>query len=172
MKKLFGLKDLLKEQVRDLYDAETQYAAMLPTLARVATSGALKDFVKASLEKTQDNASRLAQVCDLLGVPATGVTCYAMDGLVREAKDTSSDWGDTATIDASVISNAQRIAHYEIAGFGTARAFALCLAEKEAAALLDTMLTQASENDKALTRIATGGWFSSGINHEAAKVCA
>jgi len=172
MKKLFGLKDLLKEQMRDLFDAESQYLRMLPSLIRVATAGSLKDFMQASVAQTQDCASSLARICDLLEVPATGVTCYAMDGLVREAKDTATDWGDTATIDASIIANAQRIAHYEIAGFGTARAFALCLGEKEAAQMLDQMLTRASENDKALTRMATGGWFSQGINHEAARISA
>nr|WP_082407713.1 DUF892 family protein [Verrucomicrobium spinosum] len=88
--------------------------------------------------------------------------------MVREAKDTASDWGDSATLDASLISNAQRIAHYEIAGFGTARAFARCLKLGEVAEVLQHLLEQAFQDDKDLSYIANGGWFTPGINHEAA----
>ena len=168
MKQLFGLKDLLKEQMRDLYDAEVHYGKMLPKLISTATSSDLEHQLKIFSARAQENAAHLAQICDLLGVPPTGVTCQAMEGLLREAKDTTHDWGDTATIDAAIIANAQRIVHYEIAGFGTGCEFASCLGEKETAQLLEAMLNQAIDNDKALTRIATGGWFTSGVNAEAA----
>lgn len=172
MKELFGLKDLLKEQMRDLYDAEVHYGNMLPKLISTATSPDLAHKLKIISAQTEENAAHLAQICSLLGVPPTGVTCHAMEGLVREAKDTTHDWGDTATIDAALIANAQRIVHYEIAGFGTGREFASCLGEKEAAQILQAMLNQAIDNDQALTRIATGGWFTAGINAEAVKPAA
>ena len=172
MKQLFSLKDLLKEQMRDLYDAEVHYGKMLPKLISTATSPDLEHQLKIFSAQAQENASHLAQICNLLGVPPAGVTCEAMKGLLREAKDTTHDWGDTATIDAALIANAQRIVHYEIAGFGTGREFASCLGEKESMQLLDAMLKQAIDNDKALTRIATGGWFTPGVNAEAAKLTA
>jgi len=168
MKQLFGLKVLLKEQMRDLYDAEVHYGNLLPKLISTATSPELVIQLKAFSTQAQDNAAHLTQICSLLGVPPTGVTCEAMKGLLREAKDTTHDWGDTATIGAALIANAQRIVHYEIAGFGTGRAFASCLGEKEATQILEAMLKQAIDNDKALTQIATGGWFTSGINNESA----
>ncbi len=169
MQKLFGLKDLLKEQIRDLYDAEVHYGNMLPSLIRTATSPDLENQLRTIAIQTQENAVRLNHICNFLGVPPEGVTCQAMDGLVREAKGTTQDWGDTATIDAALIANAQRIVHYEIAGFGTTREFAACSGEEESAQLLGEMLDQAVENDKALSRIATGGWFSSGVNAEAVE---
>lgn len=169
MKQLFGLKDLLKEQMRDLYDAEVHYGSTLPKLISTATSPELECQLQAIAVHAQENAAQLAHICGLLGVPPAGVTCEAMKGLLREAKATTHDWGDTATIDAALIANAQRIVHYEIAGFGTGREFASCLGEKEAAQLLEAMLNQAVDNDQALTRIAIGGWFTAGINAEAAK---
>ncbi len=169
MKKLFGLRDLLNEQMRDLYDAEVHYGNMLTSLIRTATSVELADSLRQIAIQTQENAIKLTDICRILGVPPEGVTCKAMDGLLREAKETTQDWGDTATIDAALISSAQRIVHYEIAGFGTSREFASCIGEKEVATLLSEMLDQAFENDKELTGIATGNWFSSGINQEAAS---
>lgn len=169
MKSLFSLKDLLQEQMRDLYDAETNYLHALPELIRTATSPELVSRLQAISGHLKENAEYLTRICGLLGVPSTGVTCEAMKGLLREAKATTQEWGNTATIDAALIANAQRIVHYEIAGFGTARAFAGCLGEKEATQLLEAMLEQAVNNDKALTRIASGGWFTAGINVEAVK---
>ncbi|MEZ0389781.1 MAG: ferritin-like domain-containing protein [Verrucomicrobium sp.] len=166
---LFNLKDLLSEQLRDLYDAEKQYAAQLPEMIDRATSTHLQDKLREVAEQVTHNAEELAHVCNLLEVPPDGVTCEAMKGLVREAKDAASDWGDSATLDASIISNAQRIAHYEIAGFGTARAFSRCLKLTEISEILQQLLGQAFRDDKDFSYIANGGWFSPGINHEAAE---
>lgn len=165
---LFNLKDLLCEQLRDLHDAEKQYGSQLPEMVAKATSSHLKDKLREVSDRVHNNAEELANACRILGTPPEGVTCEAMKGLVREAKDTSSDWGDSATLDASLISNAQRIAHYEIAGFGTARAFARCLKMGEVAEILQHLLEQAFRDDKDLSYIANGGWFTPGINHEAA----
>lgn len=170
MKKLFGLKDLLQEQLRDLYDAEVHYGNMLGALIKTATSADLEERLRHIAIQTQENAVQLANICNLLGVPPEGVTCKAMDGLLREAKETTQDWGDSATIDAALIANAQRIVHYEIAGFGTAREFAKCLGEKETASILNEILIRSYENDKELSSIAKGKWFTSGINKESALV--
>lgn len=166
---LFNLKDLLSEQLRDLYDAETQYAAQLPEMIGKATSSHLQDKLKEVSDRALHNAEELAHACSLLGTKALGVTCEAMKGLVREAKDTASDWGDSATLDASIIASAQRITHYQIAGFGTARAFARCLKLPEVSEILQHLLGQAFQDDKDFSYIANGGWFSPGINHEAAQ---
>lgn len=170
MKKNFGLKDLLQEQLRDLYDAEVHYGNMLTALIKTSTSVDLEERLRYIAIQTQENAVQLANICNQLGVPPEGVTCKAMDGLLREAKETTQDWGDTATIDAALIANAQRIVHYEIAGFGTAREFAKCLGEKETASILNEILMRSYENDKELSSIAKGKWFTSGINQEAALV--
>ncbi|WP_051946497.1 ferritin-like domain-containing protein [Verrucomicrobium sp. BvORR106] len=164
----FNLKDLLCEQLRDLHDAEKQYGSQLPEMVAKATSSHLKDKLSEISDRVLSTAEEVAHACRILEVSAEGVTCEAMKGLVREAKDTSSDWGDSATLDASLISNAQRIAHYEIAGFGTARAFARCLKLGEVAEILQHLLEQAFQDDKDLSYIANGGWFTPGINHEAA----
>lgn len=165
---LFNLKDLLCEQLRDLHDAEKQYGSQLPEMVAKATSSHLKDKLSEISDRVLRTAEEVAHACQILEVPAQGVTCEAMKGLIREAKDTASDWGDSATLDASLISNAQRIAHYEIAGFGTARAFARCLKLGEVAEILQHLLEQAFQDDKDLSYIANGGWFTPGINHEAA----
>jgi ferritin-like metal-binding protein YciE len=169
MKELLSLKDLLQEQMRDLYDAEVNYKSMLPHLISTATSPDLVSQLQHIALQSQENADHLTRICGLLGVASTGVTCEAMKGLLREAKATTQDWGSPAVIDAALIANAQRIVHYEIAGFGTGRAFAVCLGEKESTHLLEGMLEHAVDNDKALTRIASGGWFTSGINVEAVR---
>lgn len=165
---LFNLKDLLCEQLRDLHDAEKQYGSQLPEFVGKATSSHLKEKLNEISDRVMRNAEEVAHACQILGVPPEGVTCEAMKGLIREAKDTSSDWGDSATLDAALISNAQRIAHYEIAGFGTARAFARCLKLGDVAEILQHLLEQAFRDDKDLSYIANGGWFTPGINHEAA----
>jgi ferritin-like metal-binding protein YciE len=168
-KALFTLRDLLAEQLRDLYDAETQYASSLPQMVEKAGVSELQVCLSTILEQTRQNIILLEEACGELDVPAHGVPCEAMRGLVREAKDTASVWGDRATIDAAIIGNAQRIVHYEIAGFGTTKAFASCLKLPRLVAILSDLVNQAFANDLTLTRIATGGWFSAGINQEAAE---
>ncbi|WP_166442916.1 DUF892 family protein [Phragmitibacter flavus] len=172
MKKYFSLEDLLREQLRDLFNAEENYNRHLASFITTATSIKLREQLKTVEGVTRQNIKLLAEMCNELGVPPQGVTCEAMDGLIREAKDTTSDWGDTATIDAALIANAQRIVHYEIAGFGTAKEFARVLSHKTISKTLNEMLQRAVTTDQELTRIATGGWFNSGINNEAADVAA
>jgi ferritin-like metal-binding protein YciE len=164
---MHSLNELLKEQLKDLFDAEIQFSAMLPDMIERATSTDLRQGLSDISESTVENISQLQEACQLLETPPTGVTCEAMRGLIREVAQTTDGKGDTATTDASLIANAQRIAHYEIAGFGTAKAFAKCLGENDVAALLGKLASRAGDHDKMLSYIATGGWFSTGVNQEA-----
>ncbi len=166
---MHSLNELLKDQLRDLFDAEIQFGAMLPEMIEKATSENLRKGLLHISDGTQENIGQLEEVCRRLETPPTGVTCEAMRGLIRETTQTTGGQGDTATIDASLIANAQRIAHYEIAGFGTARAFARCLGRNDVASLLGELTSRAGLHDKMLSTIATGGWFSSGVNDEAAS---
>lgn len=163
-----SLRDLLNEQLRDLFDAELQFNALLLDMIDKATSHDLTEALIKIAEDTRENIRQVEQVCELFSTNPSGVTCEAMRGLIREAHVTTKVDGETATIDAGLIANAQRIAHYEIAGFGTARAFAQCLGETQAATLLGELADRAGSHDRALTQIATGGWFFSGVNKEAA----
>jgi ferritin-like metal-binding protein YciE len=166
---MHSLQQLLQEQLRDLYDAEVQYYAKLPEMIRKATSHDLLQGLVVITEHTSDNISQSEEACHLLDTEATGITCQAMRGLIREVNETTAESGDTATIDASLIANAQRIAHYEIAGFGTARAFAKSLGKTQVVKILNDLTARAGLHDQMLTKIATGGWFTTGVNDEAAE---
>lgn len=166
---MHSLNELLQDQLRDLFDAEIQFSAMLPDMIDRATSSELRQGLSEISDSTLDNIAELKQACEFLNTPPTGVTCEAMRGLVRETTQTTGGQGDTATIDASLIANAQRIAHYEIAGFGTAKAFARCLGRSDVATLLGKLASRAGDHDRMLSHIATGGWFSSGVNQEAVQ---
>lgn len=165
-----SLTELLKEQVRDLYDAEIQYRAKLPDMIDRATHRGLQKALLNISDDVSETIERLQTVCSELDTPPIGVTCEAMRGLIRETSETTAKNGDSATIDANLIANAQRIVHYyEIAGFGTAKAFAACLGHRRMASILADLTKQAGEHDKVLTHIATGGWFGTGVNQEAVK---
>lgn len=163
-----SLEELLHEQLRDLYDAEMQYRYMLPRMIDVSTHAELREMLTETATATSDNLQELTVVCDMLGIQPDGVKCEAMEGLVRETRNTTADKSQTATMDAALIANAQRIAHYEIAGFGTASAFAKCVKHTDAATVLSRLTERAGLRDQRLTRLATGGWFTPGINEEAA----
>lgn len=163
----FFLVDLLREQTRDLYDAEKRHRSHLEALDRRDMLAELAEYFDKLVEDTSDNIQILEEVCRLLDVPPEGVECAAMTGLVREAKDAEREWERSAVRDAALIANEQRIVHYQIAGYGTAKAFSDALHLKEAAKRFDAMLRCAHENDKKLTRIACGGWLTIGVNEMA-----
>jgi len=163
-----GLLELLCEQLRDLYDAGCQYRVHLDSVLKAVVSEELSRLMEEISLDVDEGISRVAEACELLGVPPGGVPCQAMAGLVREGKEVTADWEDSATRDAALIANAQRVVHYEIAGFGTAAEFARCLKRNKVAAILKELLQRSGDNDHRLDRIAMGGWFSEGINREAA----
>lgn len=165
----FGLLDLLREQARDLYDASCRFRDVLDELRLIAVSPELGELLKETHAEWSDGVSAIEEACEILEVPPTGVACEAMKGLIRECKDSTSEWEDSATRDAAIIANCQRVVHYGIAGYGTAAAFARCLKLGEAERLFQRLLKEVIESDTRLTKLAVGGWFASGVNSEAAE---
>ncbi len=161
--KLDSLRDVLNESVRDLYSAETQLVKALPKMAKAASDPALKAAFTGHLQETRTQVERLEQVCELLGVKAKGKTCHAMKGLIEEGAEIIGEKGEPAAKDAALIGAAQKVEHYEIAGYGTARTFASILGEDDVAALLQATLDEEGAADEKLTGIA-----ESGLNQEAA----
>ena len=161
-----SLEDVLHEQVMDLLSAEKQLVAALPKVADAATSPELKDAIKEHLEETKTHVKRLEEVQGILGVSGT-TTCKAMQGLVAEGEEVLGKGGDPTAKDAAIIASAQRIEHYEFAGYGTARTLASELDHGDAEKLLNETLDEESAADKLLTKIATGGMFKSGVNKAA-----
>jgi len=167
---LNSLSDVLVEELGDLYSAEQQLAEGLGKLAAAAHSYDLREALEAHLEETRGHVQRLEQVFRELGVETPPEqTCKAMRGLLQEAADTARATGDPVAIDAALIGAAQRIEHYELAAYGTARALAGELGHDSSKALLEQTLEEESKADKVLTKLAEGGILSSGINRLAAS---
>ena len=160
--KLESLKDLYIEQLKDLYSAETQLLDALPKMASRATSPDLKQAFNEHLRQTHEHVRRLEQVFQDLGDSPKGETCEGMRGLVREGEEMIDMKGDDKVIDAGLIAAAQRIEHYEIAGYGTVRTYAEMLGKQQQVSLLDRTLQEEEMTDEKLTRLA-----ESHINAEA-----
>lgn len=165
----FTLSNLLQEQSRDLFDAATAYSEFLGRMIDLVEDESLTEEMRHIEANTILNIDDLTDVCEALGVPPHGIKCEAMDGLLREAKETTAEYECGAVCDAALIANAQRIAHYEIAGFGTASSFAKKSGLPKLADLYSDMAKRAGSADKALTKIAEGSWLNSGINEVAAN---
>jgi ferritin-like metal-binding protein YciE len=165
-----SLTDVLAEDLADLYSAEQQLLAGLPRLAAAAHSYPLRDALEAHVEETRVHVQRLDEIFADMGIRFTpSKTSKAMQGLIAEGDDIAGSGGDPAALDAALIGAAQRIEHYEIALYGTARALAGELGLKDASSLLDQTLDEEGRADKALTKLAAGGMMSSGINRIAAE---
>jgi ferritin-like metal-binding protein YciE len=162
-----SLDDVLQDQVRDLLSAEKQLVAALPKVAEAAHSEELKQAISEHLEETKGHVKRLEQAAGLLGIAGNATTCKAMQGLVAEGEEILAKQGDPVVKDAAIIAAAQRIEHYEIAAYGTARTLANELDQTEAEKLFGETLDEESAADKLLTEIATGGMFKSGVNQAA-----
>lgn len=149
-----SLRDLLVDELRDLYNAENQLIKALPKMAKAASHDELKEGFKEHLEQTHGHVDRLDRCLKLLGANAKGKTCHAMKGLVEEGAEAIENDGPKAIRDAQLIGAAQRVEHYEIAAYGTARAFAQTLGETKIADLLQETLDEEGETDKKLTALA------------------
>jgi len=160
--KLDSLKKLYVEELRDLYSAENQLVKALPKMAKAASSPQLRSGFEEHLEQTKGHVNRLEQIFEKLGESPKGKTCKAMEGLVAEGEELLKENADPSVLDAGLISAAQRVEHYEIAGYGTVRTYARLLKDEAAARLLQQTLDEEGETDKKLTRLA-----ESGINVEA-----
>jgi len=164
---LNSLHDLLVEQLQDLHSAETQLVEALPKLAGAASHEELRDAFEQHLAETREHVSRLEEIFSQLGKTPGGETCKGMEGLIAEGEEVLQMQGDPTVIDAALIAAAQRVEHYEIAGYGTVKTLAGHLDLGDAEDLLGTTLDEESKADSLLTKIATGGTFKSGINQEA-----
>ena len=153
--KLDSMRDLLIHELRDLYSAENQIIKALPKMAKAASSEELRQAFEEHLEQTKGQVERLDQIFESLEVSSRGPKCKAMEGLIEEGKELLEEEDvDEAVLDAALIAAAQRVEHYEIAGYGCARTFARLLGEEEAADLLQMTLDEEADTDKRLTDIA------------------
>lgn len=163
--KLNHLSDLLKLQLKDLHSAEKQLVKALPQMAQTATNSELKSAITNHLRETEQQVSRLERIAQILDVTVTGHTCKAMKGLIEEGKEVIEADGDNAALDAAIIAAAQRVEHYEISAYGSARAFAELLGENEVVELLTQTLNEEKNADEILNRLAT-----SSVNRQAAEL--
>ena len=152
--KLDSLETLYIEELRDLYSAENQLLKALPKIAKTASSPELKQAFEDHFEQTKDHVDRLEEIFKTMDKSPKGKTCKGMKGLLEEGAETIEEEGEESVIDAALIAAAQRVEHYEIAAYGTARAFANMLGEDDAAELLQETLEEEGETDKRLTELA------------------
>jgi ferritin-like metal-binding protein YciE len=166
---LNSLKDVFVGQIEDLYSAEQQLLEALPQMAGAATSPDLRQAFTDHLEQTRHHVRRLEEVFAEAGIARSPEHCEAMEGLIKEGSEIVGTPGDPAAKDVALIAAAQRVEHYEIAAYGTARAIAGELGLRDAESKLDETLDEEAAADKLLTKLATGGLLSSGLNKEAAE---
>jgi ferritin-like metal-binding protein YciE len=151
---LDSLKNLYIEELKDLYSAEKQLVKALPKMAKAAKSPMLKQAFTDHLAETEGHVERLEQVCELLGVTPRGKKCAGMEGLIEEAQELIGEKPEPEVLDAGLISKAQHVEHYEIAGYGTVRTYARQLGFADQAELLQETLNEESDTDKKLTELA------------------
>jgi ferritin-like metal-binding protein YciE len=165
-----SLKDVLQEQLEDLYSAETQLVTALPKMEKAATHDELKTAFKEHLEETRGHVERVKEALGELGGSTTSTEeCKGMKGLITEGEEIMQMTGDPTAKDAAIIAAAQRVEHYEIAAWGTVRQLAKECGYDGIEDLADQTLDEESQADKLLTKIATGGMFKSGLNQQATK---
>ena len=157
---------LFEHEVADLHSAETQLVVALPKMAQAASNEELRQAFEHHLDETRDHVRRLDDIRGQIGSSLTE-ECEGMRGLIEEGEEVVTAGGDTAVKDAALIAAAQRVEHYEIAAYGTARTLADELDLGDAKDLLDQTLDEEGNADKLLTKIATGGLFKAGINQQA-----
>ncbi len=154
MSKLTDLKKLLQHDIKDLYSAETQLVKALPKMAKATSSPELKEAFESRLEETKEHVERLKKAAELLDCKPGGETCKAMKGLIEEGEETIEEEGDDTILDLALITAAQKVEHYEISGYGSARKLADTLKLKDVVELLDETIEQEGAADKKLTSIA------------------
>lgn len=155
MPELTTLQELLVHSIKDLYSAETQLVKALPKLAKAATDPSLKEGFETHLEETKVHVERLEQVAELLDATPRGKSCAAMKGLVEEGEETIKEEAEPTIKDLALIAAAQKVEHYEISGYGSARALAEAIGNEEVVALLQATLDEESATDEKLTAAAT-----------------
>lgn len=158
-----GLRELYLDELRDLHNAENQLVKALPKMAKAASNEQLREGFEEHLEQTREHVQRLERIFEMMGEKAKGKKCVGMEGLVKEGSELMGEDFEDDVMDAGIIGAAQRVEHYEIAAYGTARTFAEVLGEDEHVSLLEETLNEEKETDRKLTEIA------SRINEEAKR---
>ncbi|NLG96658.1 MAG: ferritin-like domain-containing protein [Chloroflexi bacterium] len=154
--KMKNLEDLFVDTLQDLYDAEHQLVKALPKMAEQANSKELKQGFKEHLDVTNRQIERVEQIFKELKMEAKGKRCKGMEGLIKEGDEMIQEAGDPMVKDAALIASAQKIEHYEISGYGTARAYAQALGHQNIARVLDQIANEEGQADKKLTALAEG----------------
>ena len=149
------LEELLEDELKDLYSAENQLVKALPKMAKAASSPELRRALERHLEETKRQVERLNQIGESLEMKLTGKKCKGMEGLIEEGKELLEEDFDEDTIDAGLIGAAQKVEHYEIAAYGTARTHASLLGYNKVAKLLQQTLDEEGNTDKKLTQLAS-----------------
>lgn len=154
--KLESLRELFIEELQDLYSAETQIIDALPKMIEKASSPDLKAGFTEHLEQTRQHVSRLDQIFDQLGkdVDRKDKTCKGMQGIIKDSKELIKTDAEPEVLDAGMIAGAQRVEHYEIAGYGTVRTYAELLGRSDWAQLLEQTLQEEKDTDKKLSQLA------------------
>lgn len=165
--KLNTLNQALEAELADIFDAEQQLVKKLPEVAKSVTSSSVREALEDHLEETRNQVGRLERIFEILGHRPSAETCEAMRGLLEETDEILACPGDKNVKDAVVIGGLQRVEHYEIAAYGTARAFAEQLELQDVVDLLQETLDEEFAADKKLTALAEGGMFRSGVNEDA-----
>ena len=164
--KMESFEDLYTHTLQDLYSAEKQIIENLPKMAKAASSDELRRAFNEHLEETKRQRDRLAKLIEELESEPEGAKCKGMEGVIKEGGELLKGKGtDKAVLDAALIAAAQKVEHYEIASYGTARTYAHQLGYHDAAKTLDEILTEESKTNEKLTKLA-----ESKINEQAAKV--
>ncbi|MGC2472823.1 MAG: ferritin-like domain-containing protein [Candidatus Sulfotelmatobacter sp.] len=149
-----SMRQLYIDELKDLYNAETQLVKALPKMAKASSNAELRQGFEEHLRQTSEHVSRLEQIFEMLDEKPTGKKCLGMEGLVKEGAETMKEDYEDAVMDAAIIGAAQRVEHYEIAGYGTVRALAELMGEDEHVSLLEQTLEEEKQTDEKLTQLA------------------
>lgn len=149
-----GLKELYIDELKDLYSAETQLVKALPKMAKAASSDELRQGFEEHLEQTKGHVERLEEIFESLDESPKGKKCMGMEGLVKEGSEAMEEDFEGPVMDAALIGAAQRVEHYEMAGYGTVREFARLLGRDEDVSRLEQTLNEEKETDEKLTELA------------------
>jgi ferritin-like metal-binding protein YciE len=157
------LNDLFLDGLKDIYYAERQILKALPKMAKAASSGKLRAAFEKHYGETENQIERLEEIFELLGKPARGKKCDAIEGIIDEGKEIMEEYRGAPALDAGLIAAAQAVEHYEISRYGTLKSWAAKLSMTSAVRLLDQTLAEEKKTDETLSKIAEGA-----VNAEAA----
>jgi ferritin-like metal-binding protein YciE len=151
---LSTMEDVLKDHIKDLYNAENQLVKALPKMAKAASTASLSEAFTHHLAETKTHVERLEKVASLLDFKPTGKKCAGMEGLIKEGQEAIDEEGAGEAVDFAIIAAAQKVEHYEISAYGTAKAIAEQLDRQDVVELLEATLNEEKAADKALTEIS------------------